>query len=173
MSSDPAAIEVQAKLSKLTDPWERLAAAYQLEGDRQAIDRLVERRPKLAGPVGDLFTQEPNRNWQRALEIYNTAITASTSDADLLSKRAQRHEALAGLGRRRGRLVAGGEWKPGRGQVARRSSAEGLAAGGQVSLAKGSIRKVLKPFTNECSRPSRTTLWWQPSWLNFSTGQAR
>ena len=58
------------------------------------MDRLVERRPKLTGPVGDLFTQEPNRNWQRAVNFYNKGITASTSDADLLSKLARAYEAL-------------------------------------------------------------------------------
>ena len=136
---------VQPKLlavTKLTDPWEKLAAAYQLKGDQQAIDRLVERRPKLAGPVGDLFTQEPNQNWQRAVEIYNKGITAAKDEAgrmkdegkrqdasdssfilhppSLLSKRAQRLRGAEELGGRRGRLVAGRERKPGRGQIARR-----------------------------------------------------
>ena len=59
VSSNRAAIEQEPKLlavTKLTDPWQKLAAAYQLEGDQRAIDRLVERRPNLAGPIGDLFT---------------------------------------------------------------------------------------------------------------------
>ncbi len=88
VSRDPAAIGREPLFlaaTKLTDPWEKLVAAYQLKGDRQAIDRLVERRPKLTAPVGDLLTQEPNKDWQSALEIYNKAITPQTSDADLLS----------------------------------------------------------------------------------------
>ena len=135
VSSDPAAIEVQAKLTKLTDPWEKLAAAYQLKGDRQAIDRLVERRPKLAGPVGDLFTQEPNKDWQRAVEIYNKGITPQTTDADLLSKRARAYEALKNWD------AAAADWSRAAsgnpdgakllGEFARR-----LAAAGQLPLAK-------------------------------------
>ena len=52
---------------KLTDPWQKLAAMYRLEGDQQAIDRLIERRPKLAGPIGDLFTQgeDEDKDWRR------------------------------------------------------------------------------------------------------------
>jgi hypothetical protein len=76
VSSDPAAIEQERKYSALTDPWEKLAVAYQLQGDQRAIDQLVQRRPKLAGFIGDLFTQEPNRNLQRAVAIYNQGLEA-------------------------------------------------------------------------------------------------
>src|SRR5262249_47041365 len=57
VSSDPAAIEREQQYLalKLTDPWQKLAAAYRLQGNQEAIDQLVERRPKLAGPIGDLF----------------------------------------------------------------------------------------------------------------------
>ena len=72
--------------AKLGNPWEKLAAAYQLKGDQQAIDRLVERRPNLAGAIGDLFTREPNQNWQRAVEIFSKGITPHVTDADLLSR---------------------------------------------------------------------------------------
>jgi tetratricopeptide (TPR) repeat protein len=97
VSSNSAAIEQEPKLlavTNLTDPWQKLAAAYQLNGDQRAIDQLVERRPRLAGPIGDLFTREPNKNWQRAVEIYNKGVTANTTDADLFSKRARAYEAL-------------------------------------------------------------------------------
>ncbi len=75
------------------DPWTELAAAYQLKGDQRAIDQLVERQPKLAGQIGDLFGREPIKEWARAIEIYNKGITAETTDAQLLSKRACAHEA--------------------------------------------------------------------------------
>jgi tetratricopeptide (TPR) repeat protein len=97
VSSDPAAIERERKhlaVRNLTDPWQKLAAAYRLKGDPRAIDQLVKRRPKAAGVVGDLFTREPNKNWQRAVEIYSKGITAKTTDARLLSKRARAYEAL-------------------------------------------------------------------------------
>jgi WD40 repeat protein/tetratricopeptide (TPR) repeat protein len=95
--SDPAAIERVSKLfaaAKLGNPWEKLAVAYQLKGDQQAIDRLIERRPNLAGAIGDLFTREPNQNWQRAVEIYSMGITPHLTDADLLSRRARAYGAL-------------------------------------------------------------------------------
>ncbi|MBI3860811.1 MAG: PD40 domain-containing protein [Planctomycetia bacterium] len=86
--------------SQISDPWTKLATAHHIRGDQQAIDQLVERRPKLAGPVGDLFIQEDEqdkdkaKDWPRAVESYNRGITAETTDVDLLSKRARAHEEL-------------------------------------------------------------------------------
>src|SRR5262249_7560713 len=61
---------------KLTDPWQKLAGAYRLQGKQQAIDQLVERHPKLAGPIGDLFTQgkDEDKDWRRALALYTKGI---------------------------------------------------------------------------------------------------
>jgi WD40 repeat protein/tetratricopeptide (TPR) repeat protein len=143
VSSDPAAIDREWKhlaAMKLTDPWQKLAAGYHLKGDQRAIDQLVERRPKLAVPVGDLFTQEPNQNWQRAVEIYNKGITANTTDADLLSRRARAYEALNKWD------AAAADWSR-----AANGNPEGpkllaefgrrLAAADQVSLAKDQFEK--------------------------------
>ena len=48
-----------------------------------------------AGRAGRrLFTQEPNQNWQRAVELYNKGITGNRSDADLLSRPALVYQAL-------------------------------------------------------------------------------
>ncbi len=83
VSSDPAALEHEREYlaaTKLTDPWQELAAAYQIEGNQRAIDQLVERRPKLAGPIGDLFTHEPKPDWQRAIEIYTKGVTATKDE---------------------------------------------------------------------------------------------
>ena len=63
---------------KLTDPWQELAAAYQLRGDQQAIDQLVARRPKLAGPIGDLFAED--KDWRRAVAIYSQGIMAAKDE---------------------------------------------------------------------------------------------
>jgi WD40 repeat protein/tetratricopeptide (TPR) repeat protein len=79
---------------QITDPWQELADAYQIKGDQRAIDQLVQRRPKLAGSTGDLFTQGPKRDWQRAVEIYSVGIKARPSDVELLSKRARAYEAI-------------------------------------------------------------------------------
>ena len=70
------------------DPWTKLAVAYQLKGDQKAIDQLVERRPKLAGPIGDLFTlgEDEDQDWRRAIALYSKGITVETTDVLLLSK---------------------------------------------------------------------------------------
>ena len=97
ISSDPMAIQQESRFwaaTKLTDPWQKLAAAYRLHGDYQAIDQLVERRPQLASKIGDLFVQEQDNDWTRAVEIYSRGITAETTDVELLSKRARAYEGL-------------------------------------------------------------------------------
>ncbi len=99
VSSDPAAFDREQKLfpvMNLGDPWQRLAGAYRILGSEAAIDQLVQRRPKLAGPIGDLFTQgkDEGKDWRRAISLYSKAITAVNTDVDLLSKRARAREAL-------------------------------------------------------------------------------
>ena len=47
----------RSAVTRITDPWQKLAAAYRIQGNQAAIDRLIERRPQLAGSIGDLFTQ--------------------------------------------------------------------------------------------------------------------
>ncbi len=95
VSNDPAAIERESELNKLTDPWVKLAAAYRLRGDQPAIDRLVDRRPTLAGPIGDLFAQgKDEKDWRRAIALYSKGIAAKPTDVDLPAKRARAHEAL-------------------------------------------------------------------------------
>jgi WD40 repeat protein/serine/threonine protein kinase/tetratricopeptide (TPR) repeat protein len=76
----------------IVDPWARLAAAYRLGGDQQAIDELVKHRPSAAGRIGDLFAAD--RDWSRAVAIYSRGITADTTDIPLLSRRARAYEAL-------------------------------------------------------------------------------
>jgi tetratricopeptide (TPR) repeat protein len=76
----------------ISDPWQKLAVVYQLEGQQQVIDQLVERRPQLAGRIGAAFSQ--NEDWSRAVEIFSRGITPATTDAELLSRRALAYEAL-------------------------------------------------------------------------------
>lgn len=97
ISSAPMAIQQESRFwaaTMLTDPWQKLAAAYRLQGNDQAIDQLVERRPQLASKIGDLFVQEQDNDWTRAVEIYSRGITAETTDVELLSKRARAYEGL-------------------------------------------------------------------------------
>ncbi len=84
-SSDPTTTDREHQrmgVVKFADPWQKLAAAYRLQGDERALDRLVDRHPKLAGPIGDLYAQEPNQSWQRAIEIYSKGITAAMRAID-------------------------------------------------------------------------------------------
>jgi tetratricopeptide (TPR) repeat protein len=140
-TTKPSAARLAAR--KLTDPWQKRAAVYRLEGDQQAIDRLIERRPKLAGPIGDLFTQgaDEDKDWRRALALYSRGIAADAIDLDLLAKRARAHEALhdwdaaaADWSRAADGNPAGARWLA---EFARR-----LAAAGQVPLAKGPFEKA-------------------------------
>ncbi len=126
---------------KLTDPWQKVAAAYELEGDQRAIDRLVEQRPKLAGFIGDLFTQEPKRDWQRAVAIYNRGIAPETTDVDLLSKRARAYEALQNWD-----AAAADWWRAATGNPLGvrllAEFAQRLAAAGEAPLANAQFDKV-------------------------------
>ena len=95
VSDDPTAFDRSTRqfaAMKLTDPWQKLAAAYRILGNQQAIDELVERRPQLAGKIGDWFLQD--QDWQRAVEIYSRGITPDSPNLDLLSKRARSSEEL-------------------------------------------------------------------------------
>jgi WD40 repeat protein/tetratricopeptide (TPR) repeat protein len=161
VSSDPAAFDREQKLfpvMSLSDPWQRLAAAYRIQGNEAAIDQLLQRRPKSAGLIGDLFTQEPNPIWQRAVEIYTKGITSGRDEggrmkdekntdssfilhpSSLLSRRARAQEALSNWD------AAAADWS----QAALGNSdgaklladfARRLAAGGQVSLATAHFEK--------------------------------
>ena len=143
-SSDPAAIDREQKrrlIARIADPWQKLAAAYRVQGDQSAIDRLVERHPTLAGPVGDQFTQgeDQDKDWRRAIVLYSKGITAQATDVDLLSKRARAHEALKNWD------AAAADWTraaTGNPDGARLLAEFGrrLAAGGQVPLAQGQFQ---------------------------------
>ena len=124
---------------EISDPMTKLATAYQIRGDQRAIDQLVARWPKLAGPVGDLFAQD--KNWQRAVEIYNKGVTPRTTDTDLLSKRARAYEALKKWD------AAAADWSraaSGNPDAAKLLAefAQRLAAAGQGRLANGQFDKA-------------------------------
>ena len=61
-------------------------------GDDRALDNLLARRPEAAIGIGDLCVTD--KNWERAVAIYNRLITAETTDATLLAKRAEVYEKL-------------------------------------------------------------------------------
>ena len=145
VSSDLALVDRERKhlaVTKFTDPWQKLAAAYQLKGDQKAIDQLVERRPSSAGPIGDLFTQgkDQDKDWRRAIAFYSKGITANASDARLVAKRARAYGALKNW------EAAAGDWARAAtlhpdGAKLLAEFARRLAAGGQVPLAKAQFEK--------------------------------
>ena len=121
---------------KFTGPSQKLAAIYRLNDDQAAIDRLVERQPPSAGPIGDLFTEgkPDDKDWQRAIALYSKAITPVTTDVALLSKRARAHEALKNW------EAAAADWSQAAaatpdGAKLLADSARRLAAHGKVALA--------------------------------------
>jgi WD40 repeat protein/tetratricopeptide (TPR) repeat protein/tRNA A-37 threonylcarbamoyl transferase component Bud32 len=94
VSGDPAAFARDRQGSaalRLTDPWARLAAAYQIRGDRQAFDRLLEQHPSAAACIGDLYAAA--QDWERAIAAYRQALTDQPADGVLSSKLARAYEA--------------------------------------------------------------------------------
>jgi WD40 repeat protein/tetratricopeptide (TPR) repeat protein len=126
----------------IADPWQKLAAAYRSEGNQAAIDRLIERRPQLTGPIGDLFTQaKDNENdLRRAVALFTKGLTAAPDSALLLSKRALANERLKNWD------AAAADWsRAATGDLASAKLladfARRLATGGQVALALEHFKK--------------------------------
>ena len=95
VTDDPTAFDYESKrfaALKIADPWQKLAVAYQMIGDDRALDNLLARRPEAAIGIGDLNVAD--KNWERAVANYSKFITAETTDATLLAKRAEVYEKL-------------------------------------------------------------------------------
>jgi tetratricopeptide (TPR) repeat protein len=75
---------------KLADPWSRLAAAYQVIGDHQALDKLLDRHPAAAAGVGDLYGAA--QDWERAIAEYHKTLTDQPSNRDLFNKLATAYQ---------------------------------------------------------------------------------
>jgi tetratricopeptide (TPR) repeat protein len=72
--------------TKLTDPWERLAGAYVVQGNREALDVVLKAHPQAAAAVADLYAAAGD--WALSVEQFNKLITAETADSALLARRA-------------------------------------------------------------------------------------
>ena len=75
---------------KFTDPWARLAAVYQIFGDQQALDKLLESHPTAIVGVGDLFAAD--QDWNRAITEYRKLVTGLPADGNLLAKLAEAYQ---------------------------------------------------------------------------------
>ena len=72
--------------------WDRLAVAYYLVGDTQALDRLLQHKPQAAAAIGDLHASA--EEWEQAVAAYGQQISPETADADLLGKRGEAYAHL-------------------------------------------------------------------------------
>src|SRR5262249_11473447 len=75
---------------RLTDPWAKLAAAYDVIGDQQALDRLLKHHPEAASGVGDLYAA--SRDWERAIAEYCKLLSDRPADVALLTKLATAYQ---------------------------------------------------------------------------------
>ncbi len=92
VSGDPAAFDrEQARFAvlELTNPWAKLATAYHLIGDQQALDNLLKHHPTAAAAVGDLYAAE--KDWERAIAEYRKRLNDQTADS-LLTKLATAYQ---------------------------------------------------------------------------------
>src|SRR5262249_43850267 len=84
VSSAPPPIERASKYLtaiRLTDPWAKLAAAYYVLGDQQALAALVRHHPKAASGLGDLYAID--QDWERAIAAYGQLLANRPDDVAL------------------------------------------------------------------------------------------
>ena len=92
--ADSATLDRERKrfaVMKISEPWAKLAAAYNTIGNQPAVDKLIERHPAAAAGIGDLYAAK--QNWERAIAEYTRAIAAE-KDARIFAARAEAHERL-------------------------------------------------------------------------------
>lgn len=75
-----------------TDPWIKLATAYQIAGDMEFVAQLVESHPEIATQIADAYAEA--KDWKRSIAFYDKVITDKTTDSDLLIKRATAYEQI-------------------------------------------------------------------------------
>lgn len=89
VSDDAQAVRharIRLAAMKFTDPWAKLAAAYHLLGDEAGLEGLLMLHPAAAAAIGDLYAAQ--KDWEPAIAEYTQLITADTTDAAALAKRA-------------------------------------------------------------------------------------
>jgi tetratricopeptide (TPR) repeat protein len=89
VSRDSAAFARFAAM-QLTDPWAKLAAAYHVIGDQQALDTLLKHHPQAAAGIGDLYAAA--HDWERAIAEYRKLVTDQRPDVALLTKLATAYQ---------------------------------------------------------------------------------
>jgi tetratricopeptide (TPR) repeat protein len=92
LSSNARLTQQRLAVTKIAEPWAKLAAAYHALGDQPALEKLLKRHPAAAAGIGDLYASR--QDWQRALAEYDRAITNGSKDARTFAARAEAYEKL-------------------------------------------------------------------------------
>lgn len=90
VSGEPLAFDRERKrlaALNITDPWAKLAVAYQMMGDEPALARLLQEHPEAA--VGFADVNAGLKDWEAAISGYSQLITSNNPDTTLLMKRAR------------------------------------------------------------------------------------
>jgi tetratricopeptide (TPR) repeat protein len=94
IASDRSAFDAEEKrfaAMQVNNPWGRLAAAYRLVGEEQAVEKLLKRHPLAPVDMGDLYVVE--RDWERAIAEYRKLVTEQSADGAFLTKLARAYQA--------------------------------------------------------------------------------
>ena len=73
--------------NKRRGDWDCLAAAYFLVGDTQALDHLLDRKPRAATAIGDMHLSAGQ--WEQAIDSYSRLISPDTTSVVALLKRGE------------------------------------------------------------------------------------
>jgi WD40 repeat protein/tetratricopeptide (TPR) repeat protein len=87
VSGDPTALDREQRrfaAMQVADSYAKLAAAYWLDGDEQALDSLLKRRSAASAGIGDLYAAI--QDWERAIAEYKKGLTGQSADGPVLTK---------------------------------------------------------------------------------------
>lgn len=87
ISFAPLNRRLEVTVSQTRDKWIKLAGAFIIRDETDALAQLLEARPELQTATADLFAAD--EQWELAIEGYTKLITPKTDDANLFAKRAR------------------------------------------------------------------------------------
>lgn len=89
VSDDPRMIAMakhRLATEQVNDPWERLAVAYHIVGDDQALAKLLEKRPDLALRIHEMYASA--QDWENAAEALGPLLSSEPNSMDIILRRA-------------------------------------------------------------------------------------
>jgi tetratricopeptide (TPR) repeat protein len=87
VSGDPTALDREQRrfaAMQLAEPFAKLAAAYWLDGDEQALDSLLKHRSAASAGIGDLYAAI--QDWERAIAEYKKGLADQPANGPALTK---------------------------------------------------------------------------------------